>query len=75
MLIHMERFSLLPKKRNKMINNYCQMIMQEMGLDYSPEMIEILLLANKLSEDDIRIIIGELLSIFDPKLRVTIHKY
>ena len=46
-----------------------------MGLDYSPEMIEILLLANKLSEDDIRIIIGELLSIFDPKLRVTIHKY
>lgn len=58
-----------------MINNYCQMIMQELGLDYSPEIIEILLLANKLSDDDIRIITGELLSICDPKLRVTIHKY
>ena len=56
-----------------MIDNYSQMIMQELGLDYSPEMIEILHLANELSEDDIKIIIGELLSIFDPNLRVTIH--
>ena len=42
-------------------------------INYTPEMMEILHLANELNDDDIKIIIGECFSIFDPNLRVTIN--
>jgi hypothetical protein len=56
-----------------MNNDLYQRIMQELDLDYSPQIIEILVLINELSDDDIKIIIGECFSIFDPNLRVTIN--
>ena len=55
--------SLLPTKRNKMTAHCIEIPLKD--INYTPEMMEILHLANELNDDDIKIIILNLLSFFE----------